>query len=443
MNKIILIIQREYLSRVKKRSFIIMTILGPILFAALLIVPGYLATKEDTQEKVIAVIDETNILTDVLSGSEYLKFEYINNANVETLKESFPSSGYYAILYIPSNLLSNEKVMLYSDQQTTLSVSETISRELNSFIKNVKLKNENVPQDILKRIRTNINVETLQWTSSGEEKSSSAGLATVIGYICGFAIYMFVFMFGAMVMRGVIEEKTSRIVEVIISSVKPFQLMMGKVIGIGLVGLTQFLLWILLTIGIIFAAKGMIVGDTSELVPEVSSVMEQQSGVSTQDIIASEGQQIFTEIMSKLDSVNFVFILGAFLFYFLGGYLLYASLFAAVGSAVDNETDTQQFMLPISIPIILGIIVMLNVIQAPGAPLAFWFSMIPFTSPIVMMARIPFGVPAWELSLSAALLIATFIGTIWLAGKIYRTGILMYGKKVNYAELWKWIRYKN
>lgn len=443
MNKIGLIIRREYLSRVKKRSFIIMTILGPILFAALLIIPGYMAMKEDTQEKVIAVVDETNILDEVLAGNDYLKFEYIHETNIESLKESFPASGYYAILYIPSNVLAAEKVMLYSNQQTTLSVNETISAELNAFIRNVKLKNENVPQDILKRIRTNIRVETLQWTSSGEEKSSSAGLATAIGYIGGFAIYMFVFMFGSMVMRGVIEEKTSRIVEVIISSVKPFQLMMGKVIGIGLVGLTQFLLWILLTAGIMFAAKGFFAGSGADTMPQVSSVLEQQMGEGSQEMLASEGARIFNEIREKLDSVNFILILGAFLFYFLGGYLLYSSLFAAIGSAVDNETDTQQFMLPITIPIILGIIVMTNAIQAPGAPLAFWFSMIPLTSPIVMMARIPFGVPAWELLLSGGLLILTFIGTIWLAGKIYRTGILMYGKKVNYAELWKWIKYKN
>ncbi len=443
MNKIGLIIQREYLSRVRKKSFIVMTILGPILFAALMIIPGYLAMKEDTEKKVIAVLDETQILEDVLSGGEYLSFEYISNTNVDDLKESFPESGYYAILYIPSNVLSTEKVMLYSDQQTTLSVSDDISDELSAFIKNIKLKNENVPPDILKRIRTNIKVETLQWTSSGEEKTNSAGLATAIGYIGGFAIYMFVFMFGAMVMRGVIEEKTSRIVEVIISSVKPFQLMMGKVIGIGMVGLTQFFLWILLTVGILFAAKGLIISDSVDSIPQVSSVMEQQMGEGTQEMIMNEGQQIFTDILSKLDSVNFTLILGAFLFYFLGGYLLYSSLFAAVGSAVDNETDTQQFMLPITIPIILGILVMTNAIQAPGAPLAFWFSIIPFTSPIVMMARLPFGVPPWELALSASLLIVTFIGTIWLAGKIYKTGILMYGKKVNYAELWKWIRYKN
>jgi len=443
MNKIGLIIQREYLSRVRKKSFIVMTILGPILFAALLIIPGYLAMKEDTEKKIIAVLDETNILEDVLTGGEYLSFEYISDTKVDDLKESFPESGYYAILYIPSNVLNTEQVMLYSDQQTTLSVSDDISNELSSFIKNIKLKNENVPPDILKRIRTNIKVETLQWTSSGEEKSSSAGLATALGYIGGIAIYVFVFMFGTMVMRGVIEEKTSRIVEVIISSVKPFQLMMGKVIGIGMVGLTQFLLWILLTVGILFAAKGLIINANTDSIPQISSVMEQQMGEGTQEMMIDKVQQMFTDILDTLDSVNFTLILGAFLFYFLGGYLLYASLFAAVGSAVDNETDTQQFMLPITIPIILGMVVMTNAIQAPGAPLAFWFSIFPLTSPIVMMARLPFGVPPWELLLSASLLIVTFIGTIWLAGKIYKTGILMYGKKVNYAELWKWIRYKN
>jgi ABC-2 type transport system permease protein len=443
MNKIGLIIRREYLTRVRKRSFIIMTILGPVLFAGMLIVPAMLAMKEDTQEKVIAVVDETNILEDVLTGDEYLKFEYIYDTDVEDLKVLFPESGYYAILYIPTNVISNQKVMLYSDQQTTLNVSESISRELNAFIRNVKLRNENVPQDILKRIQTNIRVETLQWTSSGEEQESSAGLATGIGYVGGFAIYMFVFMFGAMVMRGVIEEKTSRIVEVIISSVKPFQLMMGKVIGIGLVGLTQFVLWILLTAIFLFASKGFIDGGSVENMQEVTSVMEHQFPEGTQEMITSQWQQIFADIWDKLKSVNFTLIIGAFIFYFLGGYLLYSSLFAAIGSAVDNETDTQQFMFPITIPIIIGIIVMTNAIQAPHAPLAFWFSMIPLTSPIVMMARLPFGVDGWELVLSGGLLIITFIGSIWLAGKIYRTGILMYGKKVNYAELWKWIKYKN
>lgn len=445
MNKIGLIISREYLSRVKKKSFLIMTLLAPILFAGLMIVPGYMATMGDKEEKVIAVIDETNILDGAIKNDKYLTFEYIQGTSFETLKENFEASGYYAILYIPSNLLTTEKVQLYSDKQTTLLVNSHISGNLNRFIEKIKLTNENVPLDILERINTSIRVETLQWTSTGEEKESSAGLASGIGYGMGFLIYFFIFMYGAQVMRGVMEEKSSRIVEVIISSVKPFQLMMGKVVGVALVGLTQFLLWIILTIGIVFGAQILLDGQSPSGSPQelAQSIMDSNSVGPSQDLDMSEIQHVFSDLSSKFDNIPVGTLIFSFLFYFLGGYLLYASLFAAIGSAVDNETDTQQFMLPITIPLILGIFVMINAMQAPHAPLAFWFSIIPLTSPIVMLVRIPFGVPGWELALSGALLILTFIGTIWMAGKIYRTGILMYGKKVSYKELWKWIRYKN
>lgn len=445
MNKIGLIIQREFFSRVKKKSFIIMTILAPILFAGLMIVPGIMATMGDKENKVIAVIDETNILEGVLKNANHLSFEYVDNTSIGQIKQNFKESGYYAILYIPANILSLEQVQLYSDKQTTMGVNSHISSNLSDFIEKLKLQKENVPLDILKRVKTNVKVETMQWTSSGEEKQSSAGLASGIGYAAGFMIYFFIFMYGAQVMRGVMEEKSSRIVEVIISSVKPFQLMMGKVVGVALVGLTQFLLWIVLTLVLITGAKFLLTGDkTSESAQQLTqSVMESSSGSQMQDIGMTEIEQVFQELSGKIENVNFGLLIGSFLFYFLGGYLLYASLFAAIGSAVDNDTDTQQFMLPITIPLILGIFVMINAMQAPHAPLAFWFSLIPLTSPIVMMVRIPFGVPVWELALSGALLIAFFMGTIWLAGKIYRTGILMYGKKVNYAELWKWIRYRN
>ncbi len=444
MNKIKLIIQREYLSRVKKKSFIIMTILTPLLFAGVLIVPGYLATMGDKEDKVIAVIDETNILEGSISNQEYLTFEYIENSSFNTLKENFSKSGYYAILYIPNNILSVERVQLFSDKQTTMGVNSHISNELNAFIGKLKLAKENVPVDILERVTTHINVDTKQWTSSGEEKASSAGLASGIGYITGFLIYFFIFMYGAQVMRGVMEEKSNRIVEVIISSVKPFQLMMGKVIGVALVGLTQFLLWIILTFVIFFGAKILLVGEKPSESPQevVQSVMETRVPGAAQEIDL-EIEQIFQDVSGKLKNMNIGLLIGSFIFYFLGGYLLYASLFAAIGSAVDNETDTHQFMLPITIPLILGIFVMMNAMQAPHAPLAFWFSMIPLTSPIVMMVRIPFGVPIWQLALSGSLLITFFIGAIWVASKIYRTGILMYGKKVTYKELWKWIRYKN
>jgi len=445
MNKIKLIIQREYLSRVKKKSFIIMTILAPVLFAGLMIIPGYLATMGDTEDKVIAVIDETNILDGSISNQEHLTFEYIENTSFKVLKENFSESGYYAILLIPTNILTVERVQLYSDKQTTMGVNSHISKELNSILEKMKLANENVPLDILDRIKTRINVETMQWDSSGEEKASSAGLASAIGYVAGFLIYIFIFMYGAQVMRGVMEEKSNRIVEVIISSVKPFQLMMGKVVGVAMVGLTQFILWVILTFVLIAGTQALLVGEKSDGSSQemVQSVMENKTTIPTQEIDMSEVEQVFEDISEKLKNINIGLLIGSFLFYFLGGYLLYASLFAAIGSAVDNETDTQQFMLPITIPLILGIIVMMNAMQAPHAPLAFWFSMIPLTSPIIMMARIPFGVPIWQLGVSGSLLILFFLGAIWLAAKIYRTGILMYGKKVSYKELWKWIRYKN
>jgi ABC-2 type transport system permease protein len=445
MNKINLIIQREYTTRVKKKSFIIMTLLTPVLLASLIIIPGYLATKEDNQAKVIAVIDKTNITEGAIPQTEYMKFEYISGLEVETIKNNFEKSGYYAILYIPENILISSKVQLYSNQQTTIGVNEHIIKALDGFFTNIKLRKENVPIDIMQRIATDIKVDTIQWSSTGEEKSGSAEIVLLIGYISGFLMYMFIFMFGTQVMRGVMEEKSSRIVEVILSSIKPFQLMMGKVVGIALVGLTQFVIWIALTFGIYYGAKSALLDSVSSLseTSMTSSIMEKNNMGMAQAASAGRYEEMFKEISGSFSAVNFPLIIGCFLFFFLGGYLLYASMFASVGSAVDNETDTQQFMLPITIPIILGMLVMVNAMQSPNSSIAVIFSLIPFTSPIVMMARVPYGVPIWQLGLSAFLLIITFMGTIWMAGKIYRTGILMYGKKVNYAELWKWIKYRN
>lgn len=445
MNKINLIIQREYTTRVKKKSFIVMTLLTPVLLVALLFIPGYLATKEDNQAKIIAVIDKTNITEGAIPQTEYMKFEYVTGTEVETIKSNFDKSGYYAILYIPENVLISSKVQLYSNQQTTVGVNEHIVKSLDGFFTNIKLKNENVPLDIMQRIATNINVDTIQWTSAGEEKSGSAEIVLLIGYVSGFLMYMFIFMFGAQVMRGVMEEKSNRIVEVIISSIKPFQLMMGKVVGIALVGLTQFVIWIALTFGIFYGAKFLLLEQPGSSAPTSVSanIMEKGNPGPAQSVNTGQYEEMFKEISGKFSAVNFPLIIGCFLFFFLGGYLLYASLFAAVGSAVDNDTDTQQFMLPITIPIILGMFVMINAMQSPNSSIAVIFSLIPLTSPIVMMARVPYGVPYWQLGLSAFFLIVTFMGTIWMAGKIYRTGILMYGKKVNYAELWKWLKYKN
>jgi ABC-2 type transport system permease protein len=462
MNKISLIIRREYLTRVRKKSFIIMSAIGPLLFAALMVLPAVFASMEDKELRTIAVIDESMVLTSYASGqpvsvipeTEYLKFTALEDVNLETLKENFESTGYYAVLYIPSNIFNSERAILYSNKQPSLDISSHIRNAMEREIENMKLVAndiENLDQ-ILKEVETNISISNIKWTKSGEEKRSNTGLVMGIGYASGLLIYMFIFIYGSMTMRGVIEEKSSRIVEVIVSSVRPFQLMMGKIIGVGMVGLTQFVIWIVFT-GILVVGATSLMGfemqqsatdqsaATALFAEGASAAGEEAAALS--DEIASGGDAFIADIMASFESIRPGKILLAFLFFFLFGYLMYGSLFAIIGSAVDNETETQQFMLPITLPLILGIIVMANVMNNPHGPLAFWFSIFPLTSPVVMMVRMPFEVPAWELALSAVLLILSILGAVWMAGKIYRTGILMYGKKVTYKELWKWLRYKN
>ena len=447
MNKIPIIIAREYIIRVRKKSFIIMSILGPLLFAAMMIIPAWLAQVEETDVKRIAIADSSHLFRNVIPETEYLKFDYLDNVRINDLKENFKSMGYYGVLYI-SHIVTYDpnSVIMYSDKQPSLATKMHISKYLEEYIRDQKLKTYNIENldEILKGVKTTINVRTIKLSEEGEEKESSTGIMMAVGYICGILMYMFLIFCGTMVMRGVVEEKTSRIIEVIISSVKPFQLMFGKIVGIAMVGLTQLLIWIISTFILVSIAQAV-------FFPEFSMTPTEQ--VISQDIMTatpSEGEQIGSSeemnelraALSTLKNVNFAVIILTFLFYFLGGYLLYASFFAAVGAAVDSETDTQQFVFPILLPLILGIIVLFSITNNPDSPIAFWFSIIPFTSPIVMMARIPFGVPWPEFFLSAGLLIAFFMGSTWLAGKIYRTGILMYGKKATLKEMLKWIRYK-
>ncbi|NCC74642.1 MAG: ABC transporter permease, partial [Sphingobacteriia bacterium] len=336
--------------------------------------------------------------------------------------------------------------VIFSENQVSITTKTFIRNVMRDEVEEQKMLASGIDPEILKSIKTSISLTSFILDSSGEEKESYAEVAMAVGYVGGLLIYMFIFIYGSMVMRGVIEEKTSRIIEIIISSVKPFQLMMGKIIGIALVGLTQFLLWIVLTAGIVgifngFFAEKMI----DKRVPEIT---QSAGGLITENTLSSEAPEAeevinegFVEILEMIRTINIPVMLISFIFYFLGGYLLYASMFAAIGAAVDNETDTQQFMLPITVPIILALVMMPSVIENPSGSLAIWLSMIPFTSPISMMMRIPFGVPYIELVISAIILVFTFVGMTWAAGKIYRTGILMYGKKVSYKELWKWIRY--
>jgi ABC-2 type transport system permease protein len=447
MNKIPIIIAREYIIRVRKKSFIIMSILGPLLFAAMMIIPAWLAQVEETDVKRIAIADSSHLFRNVIPETEYLKFDYLDNVRVNDLKGNFKSMGYYGVLYI-SHIVTYDpnSVILYSDKQPSLATKMHISKYLEEYIRDQKLKTYNIENldEILKGVKTTINVRTIKLSEEGEEKESSTGIMMAVGYICGILMYMFLIFCGTMVMRGVVEEKTSRIIEVIISSVKPFQLMFGKIVGIAMVGLTQLLIWIISTFILVSIAQAV-------FFPEFNMTPTEQ--VISQDIMTatpSEGEQVGSSeemdqlraALSTLKNVNFAVIILTFLFYFLGGYLLYASFFAAVGAAVDSETDTQQFVFPILLPLILGIIVLFSITNNPDSPIAFWFSIIPFTSPIVMMARIPFGVPWPEFFLSAGLLIAFFMGSTWLAGKIYRTGILMYGKKATLKEMLKWVRYK-
>ena len=420
MRKIWLIIKREYLVRVRKKSFIIMTIVGPLLMAALLIVPTYLAY-ESQEIRTIAIEEDGFKFSNQLEDTEFLHFSKIPNEEASFLKTNFGESPYYALLYI-----EKENFTLYSNQQISLSVSNEIRNQLEKIIEHQKLKAAGIDLTILAEAESTVKISTKIISENGNTSNSQAEASMGIGFICGILIYMFIFMYGTMVMRGVIEEKTSRIVEVIISSVKPFQLMMGKILGVALVGLTQFVLWILLTFVIATIAEFAFM-DVSSITTEVNR--EQQSN-------------ILSEISDITGGINLLQIFISFIFYFLAGYLMYSALFAAVGSAVDAEADTQQFVLPITIPLLFSFILIQPIMENPDGSLAFWMSIIPFTSPVIMMVRLPFGVDNWELALSVAILILSFILTTWLAGKIYRTGILMYGKKASYKELWKWITYK-
>ena len=420
MRKIWLIIKREYLVRVRKKAFIVMTIVGPLLMAALMIVPTYLAN--ETQElRTIAIEEDGFEFTNQIENTDFLHFSKIPTEDATLLKNDFSESNYYGLLYI-----EGDNFTLYSNQQISLTVSKAIENQLEKIIEHQKLKAAGIDLTILSEAQSIVHITTKIITEDGSTTNSKAEASMGIGFICGILIYMFIFMYGTMVMRGVIEEKTSRIVEVIISSVKPFQLMMGKILGVALVGLTQFALWILLTIAIASVAELMFM-DASSMTTELNS---------TQQSI------LLSELSNLTGGINLMQIFVSFIFYFLAGYLMYSSMFAAVGSAVDDEADTQQFVLPITIPLILAFILIQPIMENPDGPLAFWMSIIPFTSPVIMMVRLPFGVANWELALSMGVLILSFILTTYLAGKIYRTGILMYGKKTSYKELWKWLSYK-
>ena len=445
MKNIFLVLKREYLTRVRKKSFIVMTILGPLLIGAFYGFIGWTAMSSISLKKV-EVIDESNLFKGKFKNTEELDYSY-SSASLDNAKKDFAKSNYDALVYIPKDIMDNPKgVKIFSEKSLSIEIQNGIEKTIENEIETIKLTEAGITQKVLEDAKMNVSTETISLSAEGE-KSNSSVAATIIGYICAFLIYITVFIFGVQVMRSVMEEKTSRIVEVIISSIKPFELMMGKIIGVALVGLTQFTLWIILSFAITTAATSMFgekfSGSPQQRIEQVKNNMPQAQEIEKQvKKESSGGGGLYGKAMKAVQTLPWVTILVCFIFYFLGGYLLYSALFGAVGSAVDSETDVQQFMLPITMPIIFAIAIAQFVIREPDGNLAFWTSMIPFTSPIIMMVRIPFGVPAWQIILSMVLLTGGFIGTTWLAARIYRVGILMFGKKPTFKEIGKWIFYK-
>jgi ABC-2 type transport system permease protein len=449
MSKISLIIEREYVSRVRKKSFIIMTFLGPILIGGLLSLGVFLGMSDSSIYNVLVVdltpeiaLDSTYspkpMFVDELKETSQVRFDYTTDGLTNA---EFDSTEYTLMLVLREDIMTFPEAEMVFRKLPSMKARSYIKSQVERIIEDNKLIAESIPKEKFDQINTDLNIITVD---AEDGSTSFKQEQAFIGFGFAVLIYFFIFLYGVQVMRGVMEEKSNRIVEVIISSVKPFQLMMGKIVGVALVGLTQFLLWVILT-GVLFSVA------TSIFAPELSNAATMADRIQATEQVANEvskdamDQAAIGEMAELiLFRINWPLMIGMFLFYFLGGYLLYASLFAAVGAAVDNETDTQQFMMPITIPLVFGFIVSEFALTNPEGSMVFWFSQFPLTSPIVMMVRGAMGFDSgsiWELFLSMALLIVGFVFCVWLAGKIYRVGILMYGKKVTYKELAKWLKY--
>jgi len=434
MDKLKLIIKREFLAKVRNKSFIIMTILSPLLMVGIGMLIIFLSQKNREEVRTIAFVDESELLTDAFRNSSNTKYVDLTELGLEEAKTK-SNEFYYGLIYIPKNediFKLSDGISFYSENSPNLSLLSNIESRLERRIRNLKLKELNFDLEKLNSANTDVDFSTENFVG---EKSSKTGsiLKMATGGAFGYLIFMFIIIYGTSVMRSVIEEKTSRIIEIIVSSVKPFYLMLGKIFGNALAGILQFTIWII-SAGTLFYVISLIFGidpssSSTTMTPEM---MDQIQNSANGDL-----QMVFMEIKS-LPILTMFF---SFIVYFLGGYLIYSSIYAAIGAAVDSETDTQQFMMPVLMPLMIAIYVGFSVIENPHGSIAVGFSLFPLTSPIVMLMRIPFGVPWWQLLVSMFLLIITFIGIVWFAAKIYRVGILMYGKKPTYKELYKWLKY--
>lgn len=433
MRKVLLVIQREYLARVKKKSFLIATLLTPLIFPAIMGVFVWIATEEKENQalRIIEVVDESGLF--FMESSEQYAFSSSAD-DLEAAKALVKSGERYGLLYLPAfDLTAPKGIQYYGLENPSTSLVSYLESSLKRKIEDQRLFAKGIDPAILKEIRTEVVLQSLTLGEAGEETINDATVNYALGFLSGILIYLFIFIYGNQIMQGVIEEKSTRIVEILVSSLKPFQLMMGKIIGIGAVGLTQFLIWVLL----IGTLSTVVMGVLGMQMPQ-----QQAMELANPELMANapDPGELGT-ILQVLSGIDFVTLVVAFVCYFLGGYLLYGSLFAAVGAAVDAPSDAQQFMFPITIPLLIAYMgLFVFVLQDPTSSTSFWLSIFPLTSPIAMMGRISFGVPFWELALSLSLLVGGFLGTTWLAAKIYRIGILMHGTKPSYALLWKWIR---
>lgn len=442
MSKIWLIFQREFLNRVQKKSFLIATILIPLVFPAIIAVMVYVMMKQEESagKQTVRIVD----VSGKFEFEENTKYTFITvGDDLEKAKADFNKSKDFALLYIPEFKLSDPKgITLYTKENPSIRKIEDLENILGNRIHDLKLKQFNIDEATLKSLKTEVSLNNINLSETGEEKESNTGTLYVLGFVLGVLIYMFVLIYGMQIMLGVIEEKTSKIVEVLVSSVKPFQLMMGKILGIAAVGLLQFTIWVVL-ISFLSSTTLSLFGvhmPQQQALEQIS--MQMQDGDLEQQV--AEGNSEVLKILDSVQQIPFAYILFNFAFYFLGGYLLYGALFAAVGSAVDSQQEAQQFTFPITLPLIIAYFgLFMFILNDPHSQASFWFSIIPFTSPIAMMGRLGFEVPTWQLLLSQALLVGGFIFTTWIAARIYRVGILMHGTKINYKVLAKWFMMKH
>ena len=463
LKKLGIIIQREYLNKVKKKSFLLTTFGVPILFAGMYAVMLFVMLKAEGDSKRIAVIDNSGIVMEKLENTKLITFTQLSETDPEAVKNRLGEYDADVLLYISplDSATKSVTATTYADKPMGMETAEAIEHRINDAVEAYRIDSYDIPglEQIMEDVHSNVHLTSYTVDEEGKETISQSEVYMIVSMVLAMALYMFIALFSGMVMSSVIEEKTSRVVEVLVSSVKSTELMFGKIIGVALVALTQFLLWIVLT-GVIIGILGGIVGmdkvtgtlsqNQVETMPGMTSMndamgnalsMEQLQALTDTTAVA-EGPTGMEAVLGTLGSLNYTQLIVSFLLFFLFGYLLYASLFAAIGSAVENEADTQQLQIPVTIPLLLGFFIAFYAFRAPESSIVWWGSMIPFTSPIVMLARLPFGVPMWELILSIGLLILTFFVCAWASAKIYKVGILMYGKKSTFKDLWKWLKQK-